>query len=194
MRHTYIVGMPRNVAHTAPATHRHSPTKALHTSSHGARTTSIRERGNLALASQIPDNSVSGTARCRERVLYVMIPSESGDLIELRAARPRRIRFAWVPQVPNVNLPVDRARGEEIRLDRVEVEAAHGAGVRRVAEDERFCGTVGRITTGRTRRNGCFHSLRIRHDLRGVPDVELPVLHARDEHAARTARVRVAPC
>lgn len=183
--------MPCNVAHTAPATYRHPTTKAA---SHGACTTTVRQRCDLTFASEIPNDRIAGAARRRQCILDMVIPSESRDLIELRAARPWRVRLARVFEVPDVNLSVDCARRKQVGLDWVEVEPAHRTGVRGVAKDERFRRTVGRITTEQTRCGDCNHSLRILDDLRGVPDIELAILHTRDEHTARTTCVCVAPC
>ena len=101
---THVVRMPRNVAHSSPSTHCHGgSSESLH-ASHGACTTSVGQCGDLTLPPQIPDDGVSSAGGCGERVLNMMVPCESGDLIELRAARAGRVGFAWVLQIPHIDL------------------------------------------------------------------------------------------
>ena len=101
---TYVVRVPCNIAHASPSTHRHArSSEALHPS-HSTRTATIRQSSNLALSSEIPDNRVSGAASCSERVLDMMVPSKGGDLVELGTTRSGGVRFAWVFEVPYVDL------------------------------------------------------------------------------------------
>ena len=74
--------------------------------SHGTRTTTIRQSSNLALPSEIPDNRVSGAASCSERVLDMVVPCKSGDLVELGTARTGRVWLAWIFKIPNIDLRV----------------------------------------------------------------------------------------
>ena len=96
--------MPCDIAHTSPPAHSHTRrTESLH-STHSARTTTIRQRRDLTLSSEIPHNGVSRTTGCSERVLNVVIPCECRYLIEFGTASTRRIRLAWIFEVPNIDL------------------------------------------------------------------------------------------
>lgn len=71
---THIVRVPCNIAHSSPSTYRESwAAKPLH-STQRTCTTTIGQRSDLALASQVPHNRVTCTTGCRKRILDVMVP------------------------------------------------------------------------------------------------------------------------
>ena len=73
-RRTYVVWVPRNVAHASSPAHGHTgAAEPLH-SAHSTRTATVRQGSNFPLPSQIPYNRVSCAARGSQRVLDVMVP------------------------------------------------------------------------------------------------------------------------
>ncbi len=90
-------------------------------------------------------------------------------------------------------LAIDRARRDQVRLDGIEVESAYRTRMRLVAEYQRLGGTTSCLEDVYAyERHG--HSLSVRDDLLRVPDIQLAVLHARDDHTAGTLRIDVPPC
>ena len=96
--------MPRNVTHTAPASHRHPVAKALHTPSHGTCTTAVRERRDFTLAPEIPDYGVASATGCCQSVLDMVVPRERRDLVQLSASCAWRVGLARIFEIPNVYL------------------------------------------------------------------------------------------
>ncbi len=89
-------------------------------------------------------------------------------------------------------LAIDRARRDQVRLDGIEVKSAYRTRMRLVAEYQRLGGTTSCLEDVYAyERHG--YSLSVRDDLLRVPDIQLAVLHARDDHTAGTLRVDIPP-
>jgi len=102
---THVIRVPSDSTHASPTTNSQSASGTT-LSCQSPCPTPICQGYHLSLAPQIPDDSISGTAGASQHVLDLLIPCNGCNLIELGApsARCRRVWFAGVFKVPNVDL------------------------------------------------------------------------------------------
>ena len=104
----YVIRMPSNITHTPPASDS-EPGSCTPLPRERTSTSSICQCNNLSFSSQIPHNSISCTTGTSKYILDLLVPCDGCDFIKLRTpcARGWCIRFAWIFEIPDVDLYAD---------------------------------------------------------------------------------------
>jgi hypothetical protein len=129
----------------------------------------------------------------------LVIPSESGNFVELRASRTRRVGSRRIFEIPNVYLPIGTTGRQKMCLERVEVEATNGTRMLIVLEYEGLRWSEAlewfkmRGHVYAVRKTTTDHPPSRCNDLSRIPQVQFATLHPGSNDAFRPMSVTKSP-